>query len=432
MKKEILDAKTRKSVLLPCPVGITSYKKVSSECYYVDKTLMIKDLIDECSKALLFVRPRGFGKTLAMDMFKTFFEKTDEDNSVYFENRAIWSCGEPYRSYQGAYPVIFLSFKNSRRNTWKDMYESLTLSIREEFERHGDILKNGAVHPIDKVFFKKIVDGDAGQVEYQASIEQLSHMLSEAYGTRVVVLIDECDTPIQQGYNCGCCSEATEFMGNLLSSALKDNDALEFGVLAGVLRASKESIFGGFNNLVVNTILDEKYSRYFGFTSQEAEELASCYGKTEKLDEMREWYGGYLFGKTEIYDPWSIVNYFNSGCVPKIFRPCISNNGFILNAIKNESEDIRKSLVGLLNEQPVQTLVDTDIIYPEISRSEDALYSFLVMSGYLKISEVVTFIDDVPLCNLLVPNKEVKSVFKKEIIDKLSNETSPSERRRRP
>ena len=429
MSKEMLDAKARKSELLPCPAGITSYKEISSERYYVDKTLMIKDLIDDRSKVMLFTRPHGFGKTLAMDTLKTFFEKTNEDNSVYFSKRAIWSCGETYRSYQGAFPVIFLSFKDSGRNTWKDMYESLTLSIREEFKRHADILKNSAVDPTDKAFFQKIVDGDAAQVDYQASIGQLSHMLSDVYRTSVVVLIDECDAPIRQGYNYGYYDEVIEFMRNLFVSALKDNNSLELSVLTGVLRASKESLFSGFNNLVVNSILDEKYAQYFGFTSREVKEMASCYGKSEKLDEIREWYGGYLFGKTEIYNPCSIINYFNNYCAPKTFWSHAISKGSILDAIKNGSEDMRKSLVGLLDDQPLRALVDTDIIYPEVYRSEDTIYSFLVMVGYLKVSETIASIDDVSLCSLLIPNKEIRSTFKKEIVDKLSNEFSPSESR---
>ncbi len=419
-------SKSNPPKLLPCPVGITSYKEVSSECYYVDKTLLIKDILDEHSKVMLFTRPRRFGKTLAMDMLKTFFEKTGEDTSIYFKNRDIWSCGSSYRSYQGAFPVIFLSFKDSHQNTWKDMYESLTLSLRNEFKRHADILENVSVNSADKAFFEKIMGGDATQVEYQASLGQLSHMLSDAYNARVVVIIDEYDTPIQQGYGCGYYNEVIEFMRNLFSSVLKDNNALELSVLTGILRIAKESLFSGLNNLVVNTILDEKYSRYFGFTSQDVETMASYYGKEEKLDEMREWYDGYSFGKTEIYNPWSIINYFNNNCVPKAFWSRTSSNDAILDAIKSGGLEMRNALVSLLQDQPVQAMIDTDIIYPEINRSEDTIYSFLMMTGYLKATEVVSSFDDVPLCNLLIPNKEIKSVFKKEIIDSLSNTISPS------
>ncbi len=416
--------------LLPCPIGITSYKEVSSECYYVDKTLLIKDLIDDHSKVTLFTRPRRFGKTLAMDMLKTFFEKTKEDTSIYFANRDIWSCGKSYRDYQGAYPVIFLSFKDAHQSTWKDMYESLVLSIRNEFKRHDDLLDSSSLDQSDKEFFEKIVKGDASQVEYQTSLGQLSHMLYETYSTRVIVIIDEYDTPIQQGFNCNYYDEVIGFMRNLFSAVLKDNNALELGVLTGILRIAKESLFSGLNNIVVNTILDEKYSRYFGFTSQDVMDMANYYDKRDKLGEIADWYDGYLFGKTEIYNPWSVINYFNNDCTPKAFWSRTSSNDVILEIIRDGGAEMQKALTSLLQDEPVAATIDADIIYPEIKRSEDALYSFLLMTGYLKVSSVTASIGDAPLCNLSIPNKEIKSVFKKEVIDSLSSKVSPSVVRR--
>ncbi len=415
---------------LPCPVGVSSYKEVSSECYYVDKTLMIKDIIDEHSKIMLFSRPSRFGKTLAMDMLKTFFEKTKEDTSIYFSTRDIWSCGKSYRDYQGAYPVIFLSFKDAHQSTWKDMYESLVLSIRNEFKRHDDLLDSSSLDQSDKEFFEKIVKGDASQVEYQASLGQLSHMLYETYSTRVIVIIDEYDTPIQQGFNCNYYDEVIGFMRNLFSAVLKDNNALELGVLTGILRIAKESLFSGLNNIVVNTILDEKYSRYFGFTSQDVMDMANYYGKRDKLGEIADWYDGYLFGKTEIYNPWSVINYFNNDCTPKAFWSRTSSNDVILEIIRDGGAEMQKALTSLLQDEPVAATIDADIIYPEIKRSEDALYSFLLMTGYLKVSSVTASIGDAPLCNLSIPNKEIKSVFKKEVIDSLSSKVSPSVVRR--
>ncbi len=415
---------------LPCPVGVSSYKEVSSECYYVDKTLMIKDIIDEHSKIMLFSRPSRFGKTLAMDMLKTFFEKTKEDTSIYFSTRDIWSCGKSYRDYQGAYPVIFLSFKDAHQSTWKDMYESLVLSIRNEFKRHDDLLDSSSLDQSDKEFFEKIVKGDASQVEYQASLGQLSHVLYETYSTRVIVIIDEYDTPIQQGFNCNYYDEVIGFMRNLFSAVLKDNNALEFGVLTGILRIAKESLFSGLNNIVVNTILDEKYSRYFGFTSQDVMDMANYYDKRDKLGEIADWYDGYLFGKTEIYNPWSVINYFNNDCTPKAFWSRTSSNDVILEIIRDGGAEMQKALTSLLQDEPVAATIDADIIYPEIKRSEDALYSFLLMTGYLKVSSVTASIGDAPLCNLSIPNKEIKSVFKKEVIDSLSSKVSPSVVRR--
>ena len=406
--------------LLPCPIGITSYKEVSSECYYVDKTLLIKDIIDEHNKVTLFTRPSRFGKTLTMNMVKTFFEKTEEDTSVYFSNRAIWDCGESYRSYQGKYPVIFISFKDAHQSTWQSMYESLCITLRDEFKRHMNVLDNQAVSGIDKAFYQRMLNGEVSEVECEASLGQLSHILSVAYESRVVVIIDEYDTPIQQGYSSGYYNEVVAFMRNLFSAVLKDNADLEFGLLTGILRVAKESLFSGLNNLIVNTILDEKYSGYFGFTADDVETMAAYYGKTGKLEELRDWYDGYLFGKTEIYNPWSVVSYFNNNCNPKAFWSRTSSNDMILEIIRSGNKGMQDSLMKLLQDSPVQAVVDTDIIYPEIDSSEDTVCSFLLMTGYLKIAQVVTMLDDNPVCSLLIPDKEIKAVFKKEIIDNLS------------
>ena len=412
--------------VLPCPVGITSYKEVSSECYYVDKTLMIKEIIDGHNKVMLFTRPRRFGKTLTMDMLKTYFEKSDEDTSVYFSDRAIWSCGAVYRSYQGAYPVIFLSFKDAHQNVWKDMYESLSMTLRNEFKRHRDVLENDNVSEMDKNFFRKMLDDNVSEVECEASLGMLSHILADAYGTRVVVIIDEYDTPIQQGYSYGYYDEVIAFMRNLFSAVLKDNASLEFGILTGILRIAKESLFSGLNNLIVNTILEENYSEYFGFTAQDVKEMSEYYDCEEKIGEIGEWYDGYLFGKSEIYNPWSVISYFNNNCVPKAFWSRTSSNDMILDIIRTGDSEMQRSLMKLLQNAPVQGVIDTDIIYPEIESSEDTIYSFLMMTGYLKIAEVVNTLDDRPVCSLLIPNKEIKSVFKKEILDNLSKDLSQS------
>lgn len=416
----------RTTRFLPCPVGITSYKEVVSQCYYVDKTLLIKDIIDEHNKVTLFTRPRRFGKTLTMDMVKTYFEKTDEDTSIYFSDREIWACDDSYKTYQGAYPVIFLSFKDAHQSTWKDMYESLLLSLRNEYKRHMNILDSADVSEVDKSYFKSILTGEVSEVECQASLGQLSHILADAYKSRVVVIIDEYDTPIQQGYSNGYYNEVVAFMRNLFSSVLKDNTALEFGILTGILRVAKESLFSGLNNLIVNTILDEKYSEYFGFTAHDVEEMAAYYSRLDKISELKEWYDGYRFGNTEIYNPWSVISYFNNNCNPRAFWSRTSNNDMILNIIRDGNPEMQKSLLKLLQGKPVQAVVDTDIIYPEIEFSEDTVYSFLLMTGYLKIAEIVNFLDDNPVCNLLIPDREIKSVFKKEILDNLSKNMTQS------
>ncbi len=412
--------------LLPCPVGISSFREVSSECYYVDKTLIIKDIIDEHSKVTLFTRPRRFGKTLTMDMVKTYFEKTEEDTSVYFRNWNIWKSGEAYRSYQGKYPVIFISFKDAHQKSWKEMYESLSLVLQSEFRRHLDILESSRVSDIDKTFFSSMLKGDVSGVECESSLGRLSHILSAAYSSRVIVIIDEYDTPIEQGYGCGYYNEVISFMRNLFSSVLKDNADLEFGLLTGILRVAKESLFSGLNNLVVNTLLDTKYSDYFGFSESEVESMTAYYGCREKFDEIRDWYDGYLFGKTEIYNPWSVISYINNRCVPKAFWSRTSSNDMILDIIRNGGNGIRDDLVSLLQDIPVEGVIDSDIIYPEIESTEDSVYSFLLMTGYLKVVRVLGTISDNPVCSMVIPNREIKGVFRKEILDNLSASISQS------
>lgn len=412
--------KTKQTKFLPCPVGITSYKEVSTECYYVDKTLLIKDIIDDHNKVYLFTRPRRFGKTLTTDMIRTFFEKTDEDTSVYFENKKIWSSGQKYRDFQGMYPVIYLSFKDAHQDNWEDMYQSLYFSIREAYLKHIYLLSGEKINEFDKKFFRNIVDSNATFTDVQFSLGKLSSMLEKHYSRKVILIIDEYDTPIQQGYMNGCYEEVISFIRNLFSSGLKDNENLEFGILTGILRVAKESLFSGLNNLVVNTIMDEKYAQYFGFTTAEVSEMASYYGRNEKLPEIQNWYDGYLFGDTEMYNPWSVISYFNNNCKPKAFWSRTSGNEMIAQLMQNASPEMHEGLSALIQGNEVQAVIDTDIIYPEVNGDPDMIYSFLLMAGYLRIKEVISTINDNLICSLSIPNREIKSVFQKEILNSYS------------
>ena len=419
-KPEMTIVRKPTTKLLPCPVGITSYKEVSKECYYVDKTLLLKDIIDDHSKVFLFTRPRRFGKTLTMDMVRTFFEKTEEDTSVYFSDKKIWSAGKEYREFQGKYPVIFLSFKDAHQNNWEDMYQSLYFSIKEAYLSHIELLSSDKLNEFDRAFYQRIADTSAGTTEVQFSLGKLSALLFRHYNRKVVVVIDEYDTPVQQGYLNGCYEQVIGFMRNLFTAGLKDNEDLEFGILTGILRVAKESLFSGLNNLVVNTILDEKYSQYFGFTSEEVSDMAAYYGKKERLPEIRRWYDGYLFGNTEVYNPWSVISYFNNNCKPKAFWSRTSSNEMIGRMIKTAASETYESLAALMQGTQVQALIDTDIIYPEVSGDSDVIYSFLLVAGYLRVTGIVSTMNDNPICSLAIPNQEIKSVFQKEILNTYS------------
>ena len=406
--------------LLPCPVGITSYKEVSRECYYVDKTLLIKDIIDDHNKVYLFTRPRRFGKTLTLDMVRTFFERTKEDTSVYFSDMEIWSAGKEYRNYQGKYPVIFISFKDAHQKSWEDMYQNLCFSIKEAFLAHIELLSSDKLNEFDKKFYQRIADSSAGATDVQFALGKLVSMLARHYGQKVIVIIDEYDTPIQQSYLNGCYGEVIDFIRNLFSSGLKDNENLEFGIMTGILRIAKESLFSGLNNLVVNTILDDKYAQYFGFTQTEVSEMAAYYGREEKLPEIRSWYDGYLFGSEEIYNPWSVISYFNNNCKPKAFWSRTSGNEMIGQLLRDANAGTYESLAALMQGKEVQAMIDTDIIYPELNGDPDIICSFLLVAGYLRVTGTISAINDNPICSLAIPNKEIKSVFQKEILNMYS------------
>ena len=425
--KEIVERAGRSdAAFLPCPVGVTSYREAAFECYYVDKTRLIKDLIDEHSKVFLFTRPRRFGKTLTMDMVKTYFEISDEDTSVYFENREIWTCGDEYRRYQGSFPVIYISFKDAHQKTWDDMLRSLKFTIKNEFRRHMELLSSDVLAESDRRYFNRILDMDADEVECQAALGELSYMLSAHYTAKTIIVIDEYDTPIEQGYSNGYYEKVTQFMRNFFSAGLKDNVNLEFGILTGILRVAKESLFSGLNNLVVNSILDEKYDEYFGFTETEVEEMAAYYGKQEKLVEIRYWYDGYRFGNREIYNPWSVISYLNNNCKPRAYWSRTSENEVIRELLRHGSEEINEALAQLLQDRAIGAEIDTDIIYPEIEANPDSVYSFLLIAGYLKISSYIAEMDDRQFCRLLIPNKEIKAVFRKEVLGKLNTLVSQS------
>lgn len=413
-------SKAREKRFLPCPVGITSYKEASGECYYVDKTLMIKDIIDDHNKVYLFTRPRRFGKTLAMDMVRTFFEKTGEDTSVYFRNRKIWSAGEKYRNMQGKYPVVFLSFKDVHQSSWEEMYQSLYFSIKESYLYHIELLKSDRLNEFDRDFFRSVAGSAASATEVQFALEKLTSMLARHYGQKVIVIIDEYDTPIQHSYMCGCYEEAVTFMRNLFSAGLKDNGNLAFGIMTGILRIAKESLFSGLNNLTVNTVMDQSYAGYFGFTGEEVSEMASYYRKGEKLSEIRSWYNGYLFGDTEIYNPWSVISYFAGGCSLQAFWARTSGNGMIGQLIRNASPETYESFSALMQGKAVEAVIDTDIIYPEVSGDPDMICSFLLSAGYLRAADTSYDIAGSPVCRLEIPNLEIKSIFRKEILNQYS------------
>lgn len=406
---------------LPLPVGISDYRVASSEYYYVDKTMMIKDFIDERPMVSLFTRPRRFGKTLNLDMLRTFFEKTDEDTSRYFKNKKIWACGQKYRDYQGKYPVIFMTFKDVKCNTWEETYEVISEIIRKEYDRHNALAASDKLSETEKQSFVEILKGNARETGMMMSLATLSRLLHLHYGVKAIIIIDEYDTPIQQGHSKGFYDEVILFMRNLFSGGLKDNSHLAFGFLTGILRVAKESIFSGLNNLTINSILDNKYSDYFGFTAAEIREMCEYYHAADKYGEICEWYDGYRFGKSDIFNPWSVINYFNNACEPRAFWQSTGSNDIISEVIAKADADIYKRLTSLVGGKSFTTYIDTGVIYPQIKNYPSTIYSFLLVAGYLKAIKTTAAISGDFMCEVALPNKEILFVYNKEILRKLDN-----------
>ena len=411
--------KNKRKAFLPLPVGVSDYRLASTEYYYIDKTMMIKDFLDERPMVTLFTRPRRFGKTLNMDMFRTFFEKTDEDTSKYFENKKIWAQGEKYRAYQGKYPVIFITLKDVKCASWEETYKMLYRVIRDEYVRHGELLNSSKIDPDSKTYFGEILNGTADKSDLTLSLLKLSHMLYHHHGEGAIIIIDEYDTPIQSGHTNGFYNEVIAFMRNLLSACLKDNKCLAFGFLTGILRVAKESIFSGLNNIVINSVLDSKYSEYFGFTSDEVKEMAKYYGNSDKYDEICEWYDGYRFGNTDIFNPWSVVNYFSNKCEPRTFWLSTGSNDIIGEIMEEADDEIVEKLTSLVNGGSFTTYIDTSVIYPQVKNNPSSLYSFLLVAGYLKVIKSTVSISGDFMCEVALPNKEISLVYRKEILQKL-------------
>ena len=403
---------------LPLPIGASNYKLVSTEYYYVDKTLLIKEILDERAVITLFTRPRRFGKTLNMNMLRTFFEKTPEDTSKYFKDKKIWQAGEKYTSQQGKYPVIFLSLKDANKDNWQDLYSRLKATITDEFLRHKELKKSTRLS--NTAFYEKIIAGTGNITDYATSLLRLSQMLHEHYRQQPIIIIDEYDTPIQAGYINGFYEQAIQFIRDLFSSALKDNPHIAFGFLTGILRVAKESIFSGLNNINVNSLLERRYSDYFGFTTEEVQAMATYYQADDKMSELQEWYDGYKFGNTEIYNPWSVLKYFNNYCEAEPYWVQTSANSTIREIIKGLDSSTCENLRALLNGITINSVIETNIIYPKLKDNQTIIFGFLLMTGYLKAVQTRR-INGVSFCELAIPNKEIRTVYNNEIIALLAD-----------
>lgn len=410
----------------PIGIGVENYKRLLEKpCYYVDKTLMIKDLLDIGGSVSLFTRPRRFGKTLTLSMIRTFFERElDEDGNVidnrhYFDGMKIMETGDEYVRHMGRYPVISMSLKSAKQPDFHMAYESLVDEIIKEYIRHNYILDSDCLTEEYHERYYAVMNRRAEPIAYAKSLAFLSECLKKYHKSNVIILLDEYDVPLENAFLRGFYEQMVDFIRSMFESALKTNDCLQFAVVTGCLRISKESIFTGLNNLKINSILNNGFAEYFGFTQTEVEDMLHYYGFSEKVQEAKKWYDGYLFGNTEVYNPWSIINYVdaaisNLNAFPRPYWSNTSSNNIVRELVERVEGAAKDELEGLIAGGTIEKPIHEDITYGEIYDSQDNLWNFLFFTGYLKaVSQ--RFEEETIYMTMNIPNTEIKSVYKNTI-----------------
>ena len=399
---------------LPPPVGTSDWATFSRDSYCVDKTLMIKELIDTKTRVALFTRPRRFGKTTTLEMIRAFYE----GDASLFEDKKIWAAGEQYRAEQGAHSVIFLSFKDVKQTTAQEAFVKLTSLLSSEIFRHRTAVAEGLGDAVKRKKLEAVYNEKASREELAESLGLLAEAIHAHTGKLPVILIDEYDQPITTASVYGFYDEMCTFMRVFLSGALKDNKHCHMGLMTGVLRVAKEGILSGLNNLYVWTVFDEPYSQYFGFTGDEVETMAEYYGAAEKLPEIREWYDGYDFAGREIYNPWSVLRYFAGNCKPDCYWLDTSSNDLITEIVRDLPHDMVKTLEALLRDETPRVPMTKELgPYRQIKDRKDSLYALLVSAGYLKVASPI----EKGFCKVAIPNHEIAQVFESDIRNKINN-----------
>ena len=408
------------------PIGFEDFRKFQEEnLYLVDKTLLIKELLDSGTQTTLLTRPRRFGKTLNLSMIRRFFEdeRTPEgekiDNRSIFEGLAIMDAGEKYLTHMGQYPVISLSLKSGKQDNYDLSYTMLKRQIVSEFSRHRYVLR-GEMDAAQREKYQAILGESKEPALYIDALRFLSECLYHYHGREAVILIDEYDVPLENAYFQGFYDEMIGFIRSLFESALKTNPYLKLGVVTGCLRISRESIFTGLNNLEIHSIISKDYSSCFGFTDAEVRDLLAYYGLSDKFEEAKAWYDGYLFGNTEIYNPWSILSYAKSvqsgnQIATKPYWSNTSGNGIVRELIEDADDITREELEILMDGGTIEKPVHEEITYGDIHSSRDNLWNFLFFTGYLKMKSQRIENRDIYL-EMTIPNKEIRSIYRQSIV----------------
>ena len=395
------------------PIGTSDFKKIRNQnSYYVDKSLMIKEIIDDCSEIILIPRPRRFGKTLNMSMLRYFFDLNDaEANRKLFDGLNITKEVE-FDNEQGRYPVIFLTFKDIKETSFEASFEKLQEVIADEYGRFSFLLESDEMSEVEKEQFDDIIKSRTSVTRLQSSLKKLTKYLFNHFKQKPILLIDEYDTPIHAAYTEGYYKKMIDFMRAMLGDALKDNSNLHKGVLTGTLRISKESIFTGLNNPSVYTLLSHRFNDKFGFTQNEVSQMLVDYDLESETESVKAWYNGYIIGKIDIYNPWSIINFIHNK--DEGFKPHwvnSSSNDLIKDIIKDSPASVHAEMLELLDNKILVKSLDENISFPELKSTDNSIYSFLVFSGYLK-ARFLEHTDDNDFYQLMIPNLEVKRLFK--------------------
>ena len=399
---------------LNLPVGIDDFRKLrKSDFYYVDKTRLIEQLLYRWSEVTLFTRPRRFGKTLNMSMLKSFFE-IGMDKSL-FDGLYISGNKELCDAYMGRYPVIFLSFKGVDGLDFASAKRMLYAVLKDEFDRHYYLKASSALTDEDRTLFTKMLQGNDENIE--DSIRMLSKLLFKHFGQKAVILIDEYDVPLDKAFQNGYYKEMVSLIRGLFGQALKTNEFLQFAVLTGCLRISKESIFTGLNNFKVMSITDSRFDEQFGFTDGDVRKLLSDYGMDSHFDEIKEWYDGYHFGRADVYCPWDVINHVDhlrddSDAKPQTYWINSSGNSLVRRLINRADSSTKDEIERLIAGEAIEKVIRLDLTYDEIENSIDNIWSVLFTTGYLtKIGEVKLSDSESYAYKLVIPNKEVREVF---------------------
>ncbi len=415
----------------PLPIGVDNFKKlIEKGYYYVDKTLFIKDLIDMHGEVNLFTRPRRFGKTLNMSMLRCFFEKSEKDHLHLFAGTKIMGAGEKYLKESGQYPVIFLSLKSMKQGSYESAFYCLKEEIGREFNRHSDLLEKLPATETREKYYRFAVQA-ARDEEYLTALKFLSECLYTFYGKKSIILIDEYDVPLENAYFSGFYDRMVRLIRSLFESALKTNDTLEFAVVTGCLRISKESIFTGLNNLNIVSIMDTTYAEHFGFTQDEVTRILSHYGLEENIDAVKVWYDGYRFGDTEVYNPWSVINYANSCYKDKnaLLKPYWSNtssNSIVRTLVERADLSVKQEIESLIEGKTITKAIHEDITYDDMDSTQENLWNFLFFTGYLKKISERQDGEDI-LVEMAIPNSEVRYIYKNTVLRWFEEKTKEKE-----